>query len=436
MKSAEDLFESNTDSEISVSIKLDARQAKKDGTFPVKLCIYHKPTRKAKYYSTIFSFTQDEFRSIWMTNKPRNIYKPTIDKLGRLITKAEADLKGLEPFSFGAYEVKLKRKSSDGENIFWHYERRIGELRDLKSMGTADWYAYSMNSIKKYLENLKDRMDRLAFEKVTPNWLLHYEKYMLGCGKSKTTIAMYLRALMAIFHQAVKSKDIEKSIVPFGDGKYVVKEGGKVKKALSFSQLQKLFNSDPLTQEQGIAKDFWFFSYFNNGMNIKDILALRYGQFGLDESGKQYFTFERTKTKNKDKESRIIKVYLNEFTKMVISNPEYINKRNGNPKQLLFNVVSEQDGPSGQYFMTKSFTRKVNQHIKKLAIANGLPADISTYFARHTFATGLQRGGTSISYIQEALGHSDIATTQKYMAGFEDEEKKEVADKMYHNLIS
>jgi len=368
--------------------------------------------------------------------KPRNIYKSTIDQLSGLIAKAEKDLQGLEPFTFTDYEVKQERKSSDGENIFWHYGKRINELKDLKSIGTADWYSYSMNSIKKYLVHLNDRTDRLTFEKITPTWLLHYEKYMMGCGKSKTTIAMYLRALMAIFHQAVKSKDIEKSTVPFGEGKYSVKEGGRVKKALSLSQLQKLFNSDPLTEEQSIAKDFWFFSYFNNGMNIKDILALRFGQFGVDESGKQYFTFERTKTKNKDKESRIIKVYLNEFTKMVISNPEYINKRNGNPKQLIFNVVSEQEPTSVQYFKTKSFTRKVNQHIKKLALANGLPEEISTYFARHTFATGLQRSGTSVAYIQEALGHSDIATTQKYMAGFEDEEKKDVADKMYHNLIS
>ncbi len=241
---------------------------------------------------------------------------------------------------------------------------------------------------------------------------------------------------MAIFHQAVKSKDIEKSTLPFGDGKYVIKEGGKVKKALSFSQLQRLFKSDPLTSEQSIAKDFWFFSYFNNGMNMKDILALRFGQFGIDESGKQYFTFERTKTKNKDKESRIIKVYLDEFTKMVFSNPEYANKRNGNPRQLVFKFISENDNITVQYFKTKTFTRKVNQHIKKLAFANGLPIDISTYFARHTFATGLKRNGTSISYIQEALGHSNISTTQKYMAGFEDEEKMEVAEKMYHNLIS
>jgi len=56
MKSSKEIYESNSDSDLSVSIKLDTRQAKKDGTYPVKLCIYHKPTRKAKYYGTILSF--------------------------------------------------------------------------------------------------------------------------------------------------------------------------------------------------------------------------------------------------------------------------------------------------------------------------------------------------------------------------------------------
>ncbi len=109
-----------------------------------------------------------------------SIFKPTIDKLTSLIEKAEMDLQGLGPFSFSDYEVKQERKSLDGENVFWHYGKRINELKDLKSIGTADWYAYSLNSFKKYLVHLNDRTDRLAFERITPIWLLHVFKGIYG----------------------------------------------------------------------------------------------------------------------------------------------------------------------------------------------------------------------------------------------------------------
>jgi site-specific recombinase XerD len=78
----------------------------------------------------------------------------------------------------------------------------------------------------------------------------------------------------------------------------------------------------------------------------------------------------------------------------------------------------------------------VNQHIKKLAVNNGLTKDISTYYARHSFATGLIREGRSMAFVQEALGQSSSKTTQNYMAGFLNEERKEAAETLYPNMIS
>jgi integrase/recombinase XerD len=48
-----------------------------------------------------------------------------------------------------------------------------------------------------------------------------------------------------------------------------------------------------------------------------------------------------------------------------------------------------------------------------------------TYAARHSFATILQRSRASTEFISEALGHSNVKTTQNYLARFEDETKKE-----------
>ena len=50
--------------------------------------------------------------------------------------------------------------------------------------------------------------------------------------------------------------------------------------------------------------------------------------------------------------------------------------------------------------------------------------------ARHTFSTVLKRSGVITEYIQEALGHSDIKTTENYLDSFEKEVKKKFAQRL------
>ena len=63
--------------------------------------------------------------------------------------------------------------------------------------------------------------------------------------------------------------------------------------------------------------------------------------------------------------------------------------------------------------------------MKAIAKTLGIENDVTTYAARHSFATILQRSGASTDFISEALGHSNVRTTQNYLAGFEDEAKKD-----------
>ena len=79
----------------------------------------------------------------------------------------------------------------------------------------------------------------------------------------------------------------------------------------------------------------------------------------------------------------------------------------------------------------KAFTRFINQHIKVLAEQNNLPSEISTYWARHTFATMSVNKGASLEFMREALGHSDLKTTQTYFAGFTNETKKQFAESLF-----
>jgi site-specific recombinase XerD len=72
----------------------------------------------------------------------------------------------------------------------------------------------------------------------------------------------------------------------------------------------------------------------------------------------------------------------------------------------------------------------VNQHILKFAKDNGIEEKLSTYWARHSFATNAIIAGASMEFVSEALQHSSINTTRGYFAGFENDKKKEISTKL------
>jgi len=62
---------------------------------------------------------------------------------------------------------------------------------------------------------------------------------------------------------------------------------------------------------------------------------------------------------------------------------------------------------------------KVNKHLKELGKELKIPIDLTTYVARHSFATVLKRSGVSTSIICESLGHSSEKVTRIYLDSFE-----------------
>jgi site-specific recombinase XerD len=66
--------------------------------------------------------------------------------------------------------------------------------------------------------------------------------------------------------------------------------------------------------------------------------------------------------------------------------------------------------------------RRVNRKMKYIGEQTGT-GKISTYTARHSFATVLKRSGTNVEYISESLGHADLKTTENYLASFEKKER-------------
>ena len=59
---------------------------------------------------------------------------------------------------------------------------------------------------------------------------------------------------------------------------------------------------------------------------------------------------------------------------------------------------------------------------KKIGSFLGLNIPLTTYVARHSFATVLKRSGVNVAIISEALGHTSLSTTQFYLDSFDNEQ--------------
>ena len=407
--------------EYAISIYLDTRNLKSNGKYPLKLRVFGSNPRKQKLYPTIFDLTEKEYESVWLTSKPRNEFKELRLKIQEIENTANKVAEKLHPFSIEQLERKLFRQKSDGIKISYHYNEVIDTRIRNDKLGTADSYKYSEKAIKKFCENSKKtNYNKLTFYDIDKNWLNDCENYLLSKKLSITTVGIYLRPLRAIFNKAIEEGEIEKELYPFGKSKYQIPSSKGTKKTLAKEELKTLFNSKPESTYQKTAKAFWFFSFNCNGMNVKDIALLKFKD--IDE---ETIKFYRAKTRFTSKaDLKLITIYQNDYTKSFIKEYCVSDK---NPDNYVFGILTKSMTSEQQRAKIKGFTRFINQHLKTLCESIGLPKDISSYWARHSFATTSIRKGASMELMQESLGHKDIKTTQAYFDGFEDETKKELS---------
>ncbi|MFD1316172.1 tyrosine-type recombinase/integrase [Namhaeicola litoreus] len=414
----------------NISLYLDKRTSSKkiNNLFPVKLRLYSSITKTKKLYPTGIDLSIDDFNTIFNSEtKVRGKNKETKIILQQLEGNAERIAKDLTPFSFNAFEKKMFRSKDAHINVAYHYKEKIKRLKSNDQVSTASNYNLSLKSLSNFLESkTNNKLKNLTFYDITADFLNKYESYMVHeLNKSRTTVSMYTRALRTIFNDAISENDIKREVYPFGKGndKYQIPNAKGVKKALTKEEISLLFNATPSTPEQEKAKDFWFFSYMCFGMNIKDILLLKHENLNDDN-----LTYYRAKTVNTKKSNlKKVKVFLNDFSN------EVINKYGTSPmrkNKFVFPIISEKDDVVEQQKKIKNFTSFINLHFNKLAKQEGFKFKISTYWARHSFATLSIQKGASMEFISEALNHSNLSVTKNYFAGFEDEAKKHFVNKL------
>jgi len=418
-----------------VSLYYDTRRQKKDGTYPVKIVVYCSHTKKRRYYPTKFNLSKADWRRAMETTKPRKQYKDLRDKLNaaelyvkntaKKITEANGN------FSLDVLDQRFNVKVSDFKKVSFQYSQVIDRMKRNGQLSTAEIYSLSFKSISDYCDTTGQHPDKITFDKITPDWLEGYERHMRLKGRTANTIGIYLRPLKTIYNKAISENEVSGKLFPFGKKKYKIPASVGRKRALTLEQVQTLLKSEPQTPEQQKAKDFWFLSLYCSGANIADIARWKWkNKFDTSDSG-TYIEYYRTKTKSttKDKQA-LLRVYLTDYCLQVI-------EKCGTPpapENYIFDIIDHSMNPEAKRNSIKAFTRFINQHIKKLAKANGLPEGISTYYARHSFATIGIQNGQSLEFMQRELGHKSMATTQNYFSGFDNETKKQFPNQL-QNLI-
>jgi integrase/recombinase XerD len=395
----------------TTGIFLDKYHPQKDGKCAVSIRITY--LRKKRYYPTPFRLSADEFEKMRTAERPREEIKRMRLQLGLLEQKAGKIIENMPYFTWEAFEKQFLTNRGHRNQIKAAFDAYIIQLKEQDRIGTAVSYECARNSLAGFKADI-------VFAEVTPTLLHKYEKWMLDGGKSKTTVGIYLRSLRTIFNNAIADGLITKELYPFGKRKYEIPTGKNTKKALPHTDIKLIYN---FPAKQGttldMAKDYWLFIYFCNGLNVKDMCLLKYKNIQGD-----MLVFERAKTERSKRQAESIRVPLIEEVKMIISKwgNEHLSR-----DTFIFPVLSPGLSAERQRQLIQQLTHVINDHLKTIAKALSLDSNLTTYTARHSFATVLKRNGYSVEAIREALGHSSGRTTQNYLASFEDESKQEMA---------
>ena len=346
--------------------------------------------------------------------KPRNEFKKIALKLQSFEKKAADIIENLPAFTFKAFEKHYYANRGTKDTLNEAFASHAAELREDGRIGTAVSYECAQNSLNNFLPGAK-------FADATPDFLRKYERWMLNEGNSITTVGIYLRSLRTLFNNAIADGLLTKDYYPFGEKRYEIPTGNNIKKALSLKDIGTIFHYKP---EPGTitdrAKDYWIFMYLCNGINVKDMSLLKYENIKKGE----VIEFIRAKTIRTKREVKPIRVTLTDELKAIIS--KWGNKKT-HGTTFIFPILEKGLTPVRERQLIQQLTQVINSHMKNVAVELGINKVCTTYVARHSFATVLQRSGVSTEFISEALGHSNINTTQSYLAGFEDESKKEAS---------
>lgn len=274
------------------------------------------------------------------------------------------------------------------ENLF---AARYVKFAESKKASTKRIY---MVTYRRMQEFAGDGFENLAFEDITKEWLVSFDKFLTPQSPSKNTRNIHLRNIRAVFNEAID--DEITTFYPFR--RFSIRNVATRKRNLKVEDFRRFINF-PCEKHAQQYLDMFKLMFMLIGINTIDLCHLK----EIDSEGR--INYYRAKT------NRLYSI------KVEPEALEIINKYRG--EKWLLNILD-------RYNNYIDFNKRMNRALKKIGPVkrSGLGGkkdydplfpDISTYWARHTWATIAASLDIPRDTIAHALGHGNNTITDIYI---------------------
>lgn len=268
--------------------------------------------------------------------------------------------------------------------------RQINELHKAGKIRTAETYRTTLNRFNDFLEGRE-----VLFTEITVSLIDQFDKYLIKRNLSRNIISFYMRILRAVFNRGV-DKGWTGQRRPF---RHVYTGVDKTRKrAVTIQVIRRLYGMDLVgNPDLAMARDIFLFSFFARGMSFIDMAYL-----SRDDLDKGLLHYTRHKTGQE----------LCIRWEPVLQ--EIVDRYPPNPNGFLLPIIDKQGHDFHKQY--KSAIQKINKSLAKISDRLNLDTPLTTYVARHSWATIAYSRNVPLSLISEGMGHDSERTTRIYLA--------------------
>lgn len=299
--------------------------------------------------------------------------------------------------AFTAEEVVERFRALPAETGALAFMRgRIAQLTAENRHGTARNYTRTLNSFSAFLEGVD-----LPFAAITEQLVEEYDAYLRRRGVVRNTVSFYMRILRSVYNKAVRLRLAEPA-QPFSNvytGVDTTRNRAVDERLIRRLREMELPPAGPLS----LARDLFVFSYCTRGMAFVDMAHLR--KSDLRDGAIHYV---RRKTGQR------MSVALEGCMREILR--RYEPRTRHTP--YLFPVLTETD-PRRAYAQYQVALNYYNRLLKRLSAMLGLESGLTSYVARHSWATAARNHRVPLTVISAGMGHTSERTTRIYLAALE-----------------
>lgn len=296
------------------------------------------------------------------------------------------------------------------KTVFTFMQEQVVKQEQMKRQGTAKTYYNAYHNFKKFREDID-----LTFDELSPDMMERYEAWLIDQRLKQNSICCYLRTLCTLLHKAINEEQtVERNLFNRVRLTYVK----TAKRAISEKELRSIASLQ-LSAGSSIAfaRDVFMFSFYMRGMPFVDIAYLRKTDLRIG-----MLTYSRKKTQQS------LTVACEEAQKAIIE--RYAHLTENSP--YLFPIIQKTDGT--EYIQYQRMLENVNRALKKIGKMAGVSIPLTTYVARHTWASMARDMDISIAIISEGMGHRSLNTTQVYLSSISTSKINEANKKIIQRI--